>query len=79
MQQSLQEREKPAPSLQGSPREPLARRGEYSRICNKVFKNEKNLRHHYKAHHENPSPSPVFLNVNGDQESIPRNEFRQPM
>ncbi len=27
--------------------------------CNKVFKNEKNLRHHYKAHHENPSPGEV--------------------
>ncbi len=24
-------------------------------------------------------PSPVFLNVYGAQESIPRNEFRQPM
>jgi hypothetical protein len=23
--------------------------------------------------------SPYFLNVNGAQESIPRNEFRQPM
>jgi hypothetical protein len=25
------------------------------------------------------SPKPVFLNVYGAQESIPRNEFRQPM
>jgi hypothetical protein len=25
------------------------------------------------------SPEPVFLNVYGAQESIPRNEFRQPM
>jgi hypothetical protein len=25
------------------------------------------------------SPEPVFLNVYGDQESIPRSEFRQPM
>jgi hypothetical protein len=24
-------------------------------------------------------PEPVFLNINGAQESIPRNEFRQPM
>jgi hypothetical protein len=24
-------------------------------------------------------PEPVFLNVNAAQESIPRNEFRQPM
>jgi hypothetical protein len=24
-------------------------------------------------------PEPVFLNVYGAQESIPRNEFRQPM
>ncbi len=26
-----------------------------------------------------PLPEPVFLNVYGAQESIPRNEFRQPM
>jgi hypothetical protein len=26
-----------------------------------------------------PSPEPVFLNVHGAQESIPRNEFRQPI
>jgi hypothetical protein len=26
-----------------------------------------------------PTPEPVFLNVYGAQESIPRNEFRQPM
>jgi hypothetical protein len=25
------------------------------------------------------TPEPVFLNVSGAQESIPRNEFRQPM
>jgi len=24
--------------------------------CNKMFKNEKNLRHHYKTHHEQPHP-----------------------
>ena len=24
--------------------------------CNKMFKNEKNLRHHYKTHHERPHP-----------------------
>ncbi len=28
---------------------------------------------------ENHDPEPVFLNVYGAQESIPRNEFRQPM
>ncbi len=27
----------------------------------------------------NPQPEPVFLNVYGAQESIARNEFRQPM
>ena len=25
--------------------------------CNKMFKNEKNLRHHYKTHHEQPHPA----------------------
>jgi hypothetical protein len=28
---------------------------------------------------EHPLPEPVFLNVYGAQESIPRNEFRQPI
>ncbi len=26
-----------------------------------------------------PDPEPVFVNVSGDQELIPRNGFRQPM
>ncbi len=28
---------------------------------------------------QDPLPEPEFLNVYGAQESIPRNEFRQPM
>jgi hypothetical protein len=30
-------------------------------------------------HPPSPLPEPVFLNVNGAQELIPRNEFLQPM
>jgi hypothetical protein len=33
--------------------------------------------HHLKL--DQQCPEPVFLNVYGAQESIPRNEFRQPM
>ncbi len=41
-------------------------------------------KHKYKSAHINPFwkvsySEPVFLNVYGDQESIPRNEIRQPM
>jgi hypothetical protein len=38
LQQGLQEREEPAPPLQGSPRESLARRGEYrTRIFKRLW------------------------------------------
>ena len=35
--------------------------------CNKMFKNEKNLRHHYKTHHEQPHPA-----KNDSEEKEPR-------
>ncbi len=36
-------------------------------------------REQMKGKNTTENTEPVFLNIYGDQESIPRNEFRQPM
>jgi hypothetical protein len=55
LQQGVQEWKESAPSLQGSPSATSTGIRGLSKIKNylkKVFKNYKNLLHHYKAHHQ---------------------------
>ena len=43
--------------------------------CHKMFKNEKNLRHHYKTHHELPHPKKT-TGAAGKQESLDKVLFQ---